>query len=119
MRWGQPGGSLPSPDLSSLFCWGEQPLHPPEGVLVPQPGPRRVWWSSLEAVCQEAAAGQGLGTTPSGLQVALSPRVAPLVPRAPRAAWPLRGALHMHQAPRIPALPALRCRQLVPCCSPV
>lgn len=40
MRWGQPGGSLPSPDLSSLFCWGEQPLHPPEGVLVLGPPAR-------------------------------------------------------------------------------
>lgn len=27
-------GSLPSPGLSPLFCWGEQSLCPPEGVLV-------------------------------------------------------------------------------------
>lgn len=93
------------------------------GAWTPSPAPGGfggpAWRPYAKRQQQDRAWGRRLRACRWLCLPSVSTRVAPLVPRAPRAAWPLRGALHMHQAPRIPALPALRCRQLVPCCSPV
>lgn len=121
---GAAGGSLPSPGLSPLFCWGEQSLCPPEGVLVlgPPAQPSRVLvvqpWGRMPRGIDGAQ-----GKMPVGLQVALSAicqhqgpsrhATYPLC-RVPPARSPPEAL-----SPRIPALPALRWRQLVPCCSPM
>lgn len=117
VRWGQPGGSLPSPDLSSLFCWGEQPLHPPEGVLVlgpparpqeglvVQPGGRMPRGSSRTGLGDDAfglaggSVSQGRSPRatcpPSRVAPAWSPPHAPSPPNscAARPALPAVGAL--------------------------
>lgn len=103
---GSPGAPCPVQTFPPCFVGGSSHCIPPRGSWCwdPQPGPRRVWWSSLEAVCQEAAAGQGLGTTPSGLQVALSP-ICQHQGRSPRATCPPSRVAPAWSPPHAPSPP--------------
>lgn len=109
-------GSLPSPALSP-FSAGRRNHCIPRGSWCwdPQPSPRRVWWSSLEAKCQEVAGVTTLWACRWLFVPSASTRVPPLSPRVPCALSPDWSPAHA----RAPRIPALCWRQLVPRCSPV
>lgn len=105
-RWGQPGGSLPSPDLSLLLCWREQSPHPPKGVLElgPPAQPQEGLVAQPRAICQEEQQDGEWETTPSGSQVAPCPICQHRGP-SPRATCPLCPVSPARSAPHAPSPP--------------